>query len=99
MEGDSTEVAVAYDGLDHHDTQVLRSRAVSREVAAERGYRTVTRRDELAHLQYSKQQRQVPALLFPRYNPMGKVSGYFIRPHNPRTDNRASRRTRMCTRR
>ncbi len=50
--------------LPEHEKRIRES-AVSAEVAAERGYRTVTKAAELERLGFGTAQRRVPALLVP----------------------------------
>lgn len=57
---------------------------ISSEVAAARGYRTVTKKAELRDLGFGESQARVPALLIPIHDVAGKVTLYQIRPDVPR---------------
>jgi hypothetical protein len=58
--------------------------AISAEVSAERGYRTVFSKTELDSLGFAKAQRRAPALLIPIFGVHGDVVTYQIRPDSPR---------------
>jgi hypothetical protein len=58
--------------------------AILPEVAAARGYRSVTDRCELAKLGFSSTQRRVPCLLLPLYSVQGSSPYAQIRPDHPR---------------
>jgi hypothetical protein len=57
---------------------------ITPEVIAARGYRTVTKKAELAQLGFSMAQRLPPALVLPVYNPYGEIVLYQARPDTPR---------------
>jgi hypothetical protein len=57
---------------------------ITPEVIAARGYRTVTKKAELAKLGFSMAQRLPPALVLPIYNPYGEIVLYQARPDTPR---------------
>lgn len=63
---------------------LLRESAISAEVAAARGYRTVWERRGLARLGFKDYQQRVPALLIPLYDVFGEPAGYQARPDSPR---------------
>lgn len=67
---------------EHED--LIRASAISPEVAAARGYRSVTKKSELEELGFGRQQRRVPALLIPVWNVVGEVRLYQSRPNAPR---------------
>ncbi len=62
--------------------------AVTPEVAAARGYRSVTRRVELRRLGFSDLQCNVPGLLLPVWGVTGEVVNYQFRPDTPRIGKR-----------
>jgi hypothetical protein len=70
-----------------HQEMLFTESAIDPEVAAERGYETVTRRSRL--MDFSKKQRRVsanePGLLVPLYSPDGITRMSQLRPHTPRT--------------
>jgi hypothetical protein len=63
---------------------LLAASAITSEVAAARGYRTVTKKSEMRALGFSETQARVPALLIPIYNVVGEVVLYQARPDVPR---------------
>jgi hypothetical protein len=63
---------------------LIEASAISAEVAAARGYRTVTKKSELRSLGFGEQQARVPALLIPVYGVSGDTVLYQIRPDVPR---------------
>lgn len=69
--------------LSHHE-KLIRDSGISVEVAAARGYRTVSAKSELARLGFAASQRLVPALLVPVWNVRGEIGTYQIRPDEPR---------------
>lgn len=69
--------------LPHHE-QLLRASAIAPEVAAARGYRSVTTRAELARLGFGSKQQQVPTLLIPIWDVTGSIATYQHRPDQPR---------------
>ena len=74
-------------GLLAHHATMLNASAVSPEVAAERGYVSVTEKTMLARYGFSRAQQIVPGLLIPTYNVRGVVAGYQYRPDHPRALN------------
>src|SRR5919106_2830693 len=74
------------DPLSAEHRQMLESgSAISPEVIAARGYRTVTNKRELGELGYSPTQRQVPGLLLPVHATDGSEPTHQYRPDSPRT--------------
>lgn len=72
--------------LPQHQAQ-LDASGISAEVARGRGYRSITRPEELEVLGFSKPQRKrVPGLLIPIHNVDGKLVQHQYRPDNPRQD-------------
>lgn len=69
--------------LTHH-LEMLRNSAISPAVIAERGYRSVTVKAELARLGFSRTQTITPALLLPICGPSGATVNYQARPDQPR---------------
>jgi hypothetical protein len=85
--------------VSHHRTQLEKHSAISREVIAERGYRTVDRdtaastasSDLLKRLGIPRWARDAPSrypgLLIPQYAPTGELTGHHYRPdHAPTVD-------------
>lgn len=66
--------------------------AITPEVAAERGYRTVGKRSDLMRLGFTDRQARTPALLIPIHNVLGVVATYQIRPDDPRIEDGKPRR-------
>lgn len=58
--------------------------AISEEVIAERGYRSVTTATELRRLNFTDAQCRTPALLVPVWGVHGEQVGYVVRPDEPR---------------
>ncbi|MGC4105373.1 MAG: hypothetical protein QM753_03315 [Thermomicrobiales bacterium] len=54
------------------------------EVAAARGYRSVTTKAEMQRLGFSASQARVPALLIPVHDVHGQIATYQARPDEPR---------------
>jgi hypothetical protein len=69
--------------LSHH-AALIKASAISEEVTAARGYRTITNKAELKRLGFGDAQRQVPALLIPIWSVTGVIATYQIRPDVPR---------------
>jgi len=67
-----------------HHREHLQGSAISPDVIAERGYRTVTTKAELARLGFGRTQQNVPALLMPIHNTRGERVLYQSRPDEPR---------------
>ncbi len=76
--------------LNEHDTQVLRSRAISPEVAETRGYRTGTAKDARAAGFMGQMARD--GLLIPGHNTQGEVTCWQLRPHDPPLDDKGKPR-------
>lgn len=64
--------------------KMLRDSAISDDVIAQRGYRTITDAQELVQLGFAPAQRRVPGLLLPLHTTDGGNGGYTYRPDNPR---------------
>jgi len=58
--------------------------AISPEVAAARGYRSITKKMELRGLGFGDKQCRVPALLVPVWGVTGEIVTYQVRPDQPR---------------
>jgi uncharacterized protein DUF3854 len=71
-------------GLLEHHADLLKDSAISSEVAAVRGYRSVTKKSELRELGFSPAQCLVPALLIPIWSTTGEIVLYQARPDRPR---------------
>lgn len=69
------------------DAHLLAGSGIAPEVAAERGYRTATRKSELESLGFKRGQAIVPALVIPIRDSRGAIVTYQIRPHQPRIGN------------
>jgi len=69
--------------LPHHQA-LLDASGISRDVAAARGYRSVTTGAELRGLGFKPSQLRVPALLIPQWGVDGRIVNYQIRPDEPR---------------
>ncbi|MBZ5639168.1 MAG: DUF3854 domain-containing protein [Acidobacteriia bacterium] len=63
---------------------LIRASAISPEVAAARGYQSITSRAELQRLGFTKPQQIVPSLLIPIRGVSGEIATYQIRPDQPR---------------
>jgi hypothetical protein len=63
---------------------LLRASAIEPEVAAARGYRSVTSRAEATRLGFSEAQARVPALLLPVHDVTGQIRTHQLRPDEPR---------------
>jgi hypothetical protein len=63
---------------------LIDSSAIDPEVAAARGYRSVTTKAELQRLGFSASQTRVPALLIPIHDVHGQIATYQARPDEPR---------------
>lgn len=60
--------------------------AISPEVAAARGYRSVTKKTELRGLGFGDSQCRTPALLIPVWGVTGEIATFQVRPDQPRID-------------
>jgi len=69
--------------LPHH-AKLIEASGIAPEVAAARGYRSVTTKAELRSLGFSENQCRVPALLIPIRDVHGEIVSYQIRPDAPR---------------
>lgn len=76
LEGDLTV-------LPQHAALIAAS-GIAEQVAAARGYRTITRKAELKALGFGESQARVPALLIPVHNVVGDIALYQARPDVPR---------------
>src|SRR5688500_223591 len=70
-----------------HHAALIDASAITPEVAAARGYRTVTSRAELRRRGFSDAQARTPALLIPVFGVSGEVKLYQARPDEPRIKN------------
>ena len=78
------------DGLLPQHAALLSASAISPEVAAARGYRSVTVKAELTRLGFSDRQARVPALLLPIHGVTSEIALYQTRADEPRiVDGRA----------
>jgi len=84
MQAASAPAEAAVVDLAPHHAALIRDSAITPEVAAARGYRTVTVRAELRRLGFSEAQARVPALLVPVWTVRGDVGLYQLRPDRPR---------------
>ena len=73
--------------LDHH-RQWLAVRAITEDVATERGYYSETSRDALAARGFKPYQCRVPCLVIPRFTTAGLNGDFQIRPDHPREQRR-----------
>ncbi len=69
-----------------HMKMLLEGSGITREIIEIRGYRTAKTKAELARLDFSDTQRNVPALVVPMYSPTGELVTHQIRPDVPRED-------------
>jgi hypothetical protein len=67
--------------------EMIRASGISAEVAAERGYRTVSVKAELSRLGFGAAQIQTPTLVIPIHNVFGEIALYQARPDTPRIKN------------
>jgi putative DNA primase/helicase len=77
---------------DEHFAELVEESAISPDLIAQRGYRTVSVKAELERLGFSRAQISVPALEIPWYRPDGSLGLYQIKPDEPRV----SRDGRVC---
>jgi hypothetical protein len=71
--------------LSEYHLQILRNEsAISPASIARRGYRTITRSEDLEPLGFAVPQRCVPGLLLPLWGTDGNKAGYVYRPDSPR---------------
>ena len=64
--------------------ELIAASAISADVAAARGYRTITTKAELRRLGFSERQASAPALLLPVHDVASETPFYQIRPDQPR---------------
>jgi len=64
--------------------RLIDASAISAEVAAARGYRSVTTKSDLKGLGFAPAQRRIPALLMPIYDCRGEIVTYHLRCDEPR---------------
>jgi hypothetical protein len=74
---------VAYTNLSEHDSQVLIKRAISPQIAADRGYRTWSTQEARDHGFRGVNARA--GLGIPAPNTQGETPGHQLRPHQPTT--------------
>jgi hypothetical protein len=67
-----------------HETTLRLGSGIDPLVIAERGYRTVTDRQDLLKLGFTRNQALVPGLLISLHDVTGQVAGYQFRPDTPR---------------
>ncbi len=72
------------DPLQPQHRKLVVASAISPEVAAERGYRTITVKAELKTLGFTDKQCSVPTLYVPVWGVNGEIVGHQIRPDTPR---------------
>ncbi len=70
---------------------MLSASAITAEVAAQRGYKTLTTKVGITTLGFADYQARTPALLIPIHSFDGNVGSYLIRPDDPRIDNTGKR--------
>jgi len=68
-----------------HRRMLQEQRVISPEVIEARGYRTVTSKNDLYELGFTKAQQRAPGLLIPLHAPDGTSAGNQYRPDVPRT--------------
>jgi len=69
---------------DGHLAMLAKDSGLPRDVIVERGYRTVTEKDELKDLGFAPAQARVPALLIPLHDVNGPNLLHVLRPDQPR---------------
>lgn len=84
MTSASPVLTVAAPPLANNHAAMLAASAISADVLAARGYRTVTTKAELARLGFSSAQQLVPALLIPVRIVTGEIALHVLRPDAPR---------------
>ncbi|TAJ16609.1 MAG: DUF3854 domain-containing protein, partial [Planctomycetota bacterium] len=80
--GDPGARGCAYLSSEHR--ALIAASGISGEVAAARGYRTVTVKAELKRLGFAEAQCIVPTLLVPNFNALGRIVNYQVRPDTAR---------------
>lgn len=70
--------------LSPHHLDALHNSAISDDVIAARGYRTITEAQDLESFGFTLAQRRAPGLLLPLYGTDGRNGHYVYRPDNPR---------------
>ena len=81
---DSTESNIYGAHMLPQHAALLAASAISPEVAAARGYRSVETKADLERKGFSRAQRNVPGLLIPIYDSTGEFATYQYRPDEPR---------------
>lgn len=76
--------------IDH--AQILKDSAITPDVAARRGYATITAKAKIKRLGFSERQCRTPCLLIPVWGTSGEIVNYQIRPNNPYIQKRAGKR-------
>jgi len=71
--------------LTHHE-ELIRASAIAPEIAAARGYRSITVKAELDKLGFSKRAQVVPGMLIPIRDTTGQIATYQYRPDEPPID-------------
>ncbi len=70
----------------HHRAMLEQGSGISPEKISDRGYFTVTHKDDLRELGFADYQLRVPAMVIPVYGVDGRFRFYRIRPDDPRRD-------------
>lgn len=83
MQGTGDRLDAWRAGLLPHHLKMIRDSAISDEVGAARGYRSIENRTELLAMGFSDEQARVPCLYVPAHSPGGMICP-FIRPDDPR---------------
>jgi hypothetical protein len=78
-----TSASDFFSELDPDHAQLLKDSAITPEVAAQRGYATVTVKADLKRLGFNDRQCRVPCLLIPIRDMNGQIVNYQIRPNMP----------------
>jgi len=73
-------------GLAQRHYEMLKASAISDEVIKERGYKTITKAEDLRALGFSSSQERVPGLLLPLHTTDGQTPLYIYRPDSPRVN-------------
>jgi hypothetical protein len=70
----------------HHRSMLEQGSGISPQMISDRGYFTVTHKDDLRELGFADYQERVPAMVIPVYGVDGSFRFYRIRPDDPRRD-------------
>jgi hypothetical protein len=70
----------------HHRAMLEHGSGISPQTISDRGYFTVTHKDDLRELGFADYQERVPAMVIPVYGVDGSFRFYRIRPDDPRRD-------------